>query len=97
MDHLSGGESAARPFVSEEEADDNDKFVDIMSCITAVGDAEAEFDFCGCAGTCEFVNGDVGRECCRHISYSYVLVFFLHSPLALISKISMVALVFSIR
>ena len=37
---VSGKESAARPF--EEEADDNDSFVDIMSGITAVGGAESE-------------------------------------------------------
>ena len=42
LDHLSGKESAARHFVLEGEADDNDSFVDIMSGITAVGDAESE-------------------------------------------------------
>ena len=42
MHHLSGEESAARQFVLEGEADDNDSFVDIMSGITAVGDAESE-------------------------------------------------------
>ena len=42
VDHLSGEESAARHFVQEGEADDNDSFVDIMSGITAVGDAESE-------------------------------------------------------
>ena len=42
VDHLSGEESAARHFVQEREADDNDSFVDIMSSITAVGDAESE-------------------------------------------------------
>ena len=41
-DHLSGEESAARHFVPERRADDNDSFVDIMSGITAVGDAESE-------------------------------------------------------
>ena len=40
--HLSGEESAARHFVLEGEADDNDRFVSIMSGITAVGDAESE-------------------------------------------------------
>ena len=39
-DHLSGEESAARHL--ERELDDNDSFVDIMSGITAVGDAESE-------------------------------------------------------
>ena len=38
MDHLSGEESAARHL--EGEADDKDSFIDIMSGITAVGDAE---------------------------------------------------------
>ena len=42
LDHLSGEESAARHFVLEGEADDNDSFVDIMSGITAVGDVESE-------------------------------------------------------
>ena len=42
VDHLSGEESAASHFVLEGEADDNDSFVDIMSGITAVGDAESE-------------------------------------------------------
>ena len=40
--HLSGEESAACHFVREGEADGNDSFVDIMSGITAVGDAESE-------------------------------------------------------
>ena len=40
MDHLSGEENAA--FHLKGEADDNDSFVDIMSGITAVGDAESE-------------------------------------------------------
>ena len=39
---LSVEESAASHFVPEGEADDNDSFVDIMSSITAVGDAESE-------------------------------------------------------
>ena len=42
LDHLNGEQSAARSFVLEGEADDNDSFVDIMSGITAVGDAESE-------------------------------------------------------
>ena len=42
MDHLSCEESAARHFVLEREADDNDSVVDIMSCVTAVGVAESE-------------------------------------------------------
>ena len=42
VDHLSGEESAARHFDLEGEADDNDSFVDIMSGITAVGDAESQ-------------------------------------------------------
>ena len=42
VDHLSGEESAARLFVLEGEADDNDSFVDILSGITAVGNAESE-------------------------------------------------------
>ena len=42
LDHLSGEESAARHFLLQGEADDNDSFVDIMSGITAVGDAESE-------------------------------------------------------
>ena len=42
VDHLSGEECAARPSVLEGEADDNDSFVDIMSGITAIGDAESE-------------------------------------------------------
>ena len=37
---VSGGESAERHL--EEEADDNDSFVDIMSGFTAVGGAESE-------------------------------------------------------
>ena len=83
VDHLSGEERAARHFVLEEDADDNDNFVDIMSGITAVGDFEsAGWTFCGCSGTCKFFSGDVGRGCCRHISFGYMLVFFLHYPLA---------------
>ena len=39
-DHLSGKKSAARHL--EGRVDDNDSFVDIMSGITAVGDAESE-------------------------------------------------------
>ena len=42
VDHLSGEESAAGHFVLEGEADDNDSFVDVMSVITAMGDAESE-------------------------------------------------------
>ena len=38
--HLCGEESAARHL--EGQSDDNDSFVDIMSGITAVGDAEWE-------------------------------------------------------
>ena len=41
LDNLSGEESAARHFVLEGEADDNDSFVDIMSGMTAVGDVES--------------------------------------------------------
>ena len=40
VDRVSGEESAARHL--EGETDDNDSFVDIMSGITAVGDAESE-------------------------------------------------------
>ena len=40
VDPVSGEESAARH--PEREADDNDSFVDILSDITAVGDAESE-------------------------------------------------------
>ena len=40
--HLSGEESAARHIVLEEEADNNDSFVDIMSGVTPVGDVESE-------------------------------------------------------
>ena len=40
MDHLNAEEFAGRHFVLEGEADDNDSFVDIISTITAVGDAE---------------------------------------------------------
>ena len=42
LDLLSGEETAAHHFVLDEEADDNDSFVDIMNGITAVGDAESE-------------------------------------------------------
>ena len=42
VDRLIGEESAARQSVPEGEADDNGSFVDIMSGITAVGDAESE-------------------------------------------------------
>ena len=42
VDHLGGSESAAHPFVLEGGADENDSFVDIMSGITAVGNAESE-------------------------------------------------------
>ena len=42
LDHLSGEESGARHFVLAGEADDDDSFVDIMSGITAVADAESE-------------------------------------------------------
>ena len=42
LDHLSCEESAGRHLVFGGEADDNDSFVDIMSDITAVGDAESE-------------------------------------------------------
>ena len=42
LDYLNGEASAARHFVLEGEADDNDSFVDIMSGITAVGDADSE-------------------------------------------------------
>ena len=41
-DHLSGEESVARQFVLEGEADENDSFVDLMSGITAVGDAQSD-------------------------------------------------------
>ena len=41
LDHLSGEESAARLSL-EGEADDNDCFLDIMSGITALGDAVSE-------------------------------------------------------
>ena len=40
LDHLSGQESAARHFNLGGEADDNDSFFDVMSGITAVGDAD---------------------------------------------------------
>ena len=40
VNHVSGEESDARPL--EGEIDDNDSFVDIMSGITAIGDAESE-------------------------------------------------------
>ena len=40
VSHLSGGESAAHHL--EGEVDDNDSFVDTMSVITAVGNAESE-------------------------------------------------------
>ena len=39
VDHLSGEKNAARHFVLEGEADDNECFVEIQSSITAVGDA----------------------------------------------------------
>ena len=42
VDHLSGEESAARHFVPGKKAVDKDNFVDIISGITAVGDAEPE-------------------------------------------------------
>ena len=42
VDYLSGEESAARHFVLEGEADDNDSFVDIISSTTALGDAESQ-------------------------------------------------------
>ena len=42
LDHLSGEESAAPHFASEGKVDDNDSFVDIMSGITTVGDADLE-------------------------------------------------------
>ena len=70
VDHASGNESAARHIVLEGEGDNSDSFVDIMSGITGVGDAESEGDCFGCAGTCKFVRGDVGRCCCRHISFA---------------------------
>ena len=38
VDHLRGEKNAARHFVLEGEADDNDNFVGIVSGITAVGD-----------------------------------------------------------
>ena len=41
-DHLSGGETTASHLVLGVKADNNDSFVDIMSSITAVGDAELE-------------------------------------------------------
>ena len=42
LDQLSGEESAVRHFVFGGEADDNDSFVEIMSGITTLGDAESE-------------------------------------------------------
>ena len=42
LERLSGEESAALHFVLGGEADDHDSFNDIMSGITAVGDAESE-------------------------------------------------------
>ena len=42
VDHLSGEESAARHFVLEGETDGHDSFVNIMSGITALGDAGSE-------------------------------------------------------
>ena len=40
VDHLSGEERAGRHFVLEGETDRSDSFVDIMSGITEVGDAD---------------------------------------------------------
>ena len=40
FDHLNGEEKAARNFVLEGEADDDDSFVDIMSGIAPGGYAE---------------------------------------------------------
>ena len=42
LDHLTGEESYSRHFILGGEADDNDSSVDIMSGITAVGNAESE-------------------------------------------------------
>ena len=42
FDHLSGEENAASQLVLGGEADDNDSFVEGLSVITAVGDAESE-------------------------------------------------------
>ena len=42
VDHLSGEEGAARHYVLEGGADENDSYVDIMSGIIAVGDVESE-------------------------------------------------------
>ena len=42
LDHLSGEKNAAHDFVLGEQVDDNDSFVDIMSGITEVGNAESD-------------------------------------------------------
>ena len=42
MDHLSGEDGAARHFFLLGKADDNDSLVDIMSSLTAIGEAESE-------------------------------------------------------
>ena len=91
LDHVGGDKSAARHFVLGVEADDNDGFVDIMSSITAVDDAESEgWSFADRLARKQFVSGDVGRGCYRHISIAYLLAFFLHSPLVFSLKYNMV-------
>ena len=69
VDHLSGEESTAHHFVLEGEADDKDSSVGIRSGITSVGDAESE--------GWTFVDALAGANLS-----AYMLVFFLHCPLA---------------
>ena len=82
LDHLSGEENAACHLVLGGEADYHDSFVDIKGPHCGPRCRVGGLEVCGCAGSCEIVSGDVCRGCCRHISFPYILGFFLHSPIA---------------
>ena len=75
LDQLSGEESAVRHLVLGEEADDNDCFVDIVSDIIAVGDADSEGCTFADAPARVNLSKDVCTGCFRHISFAYMLIF----------------------
>ena len=82
LDHLSGKKSAARHFVLGGEADDSDSFVDIMSGISAVSDAESEAGTVTDALALAKISVETWAEGVVHNSFACMLVFFLLSPLA---------------
>ena len=74
LDHRSGEVSAARQFVLEGEADENDSFVDIMSGITAIGHAESVgWSFADALARANFSVETLAEEGCLHISLLFSL------------------------